>query len=127
MPSYTHACESFLPMGGQTLRQWKYNNDVPEYYVILEEKNTQKLAETERTREETALDVTMQHMQQILHAASLGADIPMFDDTMKLDNDMGARILRTRSRQMLPLCPMNLSLTFLFVSNRLLLVTRLDL
>ena len=39
-------------------RHWRYDEKVPEYYVILEEKNTQKLAEVEREREETEKDVT---------------------------------------------------------------------
>ena len=109
-------------MGGQILRRWRYNTEVPEYYVILEEKNTQKLAETEKTREETAGDVTMQH----IFCMQLHWVLIYFDHTMDREPIQYNRILRTRSRAMLPLCPKSLFLTFLLLSNQKLLVTRLD-
>ena len=34
-------------------RPWRYDEKVPEFYVILEEKNSQKSSEVEKIREET--------------------------------------------------------------------------
>lgn len=40
-------------------RQWKYDEKVAEYYVVLEEKTSQKNSEIERSREETTGEETL--------------------------------------------------------------------
>ena len=42
-----------LPSPYPLCRNWRYDEKVPEFYVILEEKNSQKSSEIERSREET--------------------------------------------------------------------------
>lgn len=41
-------------------RPWKYNDQVSEFYVILEDKTLHKKADTTRHQEETELDDTWQ-------------------------------------------------------------------
>lgn len=39
-------------------RQWRYNDEIPEYYVITDDTTSEKHAETTRHQEETQLNAT---------------------------------------------------------------------